>query len=268
MNRRKLVGLILYLFIFICCFGIGYSLYNISKWAIDSKKTQNQIEDVQNIVEMEMINDDDGNTVVNLDLDSPYYKYAFVDILSVNFNKLLEVNNQIEGWIKVNGTDINYPYVQTSNNEFYLYHSLDKTRNDAGWIFLDYRNNPNLDNKNTVLYAHGRQDGTMFGSLKKVLNTEWQSNIDNYIVNISTPYADTVWQVFSIYVIPTTSDYIQTTFSSDEEFITWVNVLKNRSSFNFNVNLTAQDKIVTLSTCYTSEEKLVLHARLIKYNAK
>ena len=86
----------------------------------------------------------------------------------------------------------------------------------------------------------------------------------NYIVKISTETENTLWQVFSVYHIPTTSDYIQTEFNSDQEFLRFANMLKDRSSYNFDTNISEIDKILTLSTCYSKTDKVVMHAKLIK----
>lgn len=81
---------------------------------------------------------------------------------------------------------------------------------------------------------------------------------------MSTQYENTLWQVFSIYRIPTTSDYLNISFNSNEEYIKFLNVLLNRSSFNFDTNVNENDRILTLSTCYNDKDKIVLHAKLIK----
>ena len=73
-----------------------------------------------------------------------------------------------------------------------------------------------------------------------------------------------MWQIFSVYHIKTTNDYIQVKFNNDEEFTNFINKLTKRSSHNFNTKVSASDKILTLSTCYSSTEKLVIHAKLIK----
>ncbi len=65
-------------------------------------------------------------------------------------------------------------------------------------------------------------------------------------------------------MIKTTNDYLQTSFNNDKEFIDFINLLKKRSRYNFNVLLDANDKIITLSTCYNNSEKLVVHAKLIR----
>ena len=165
----------------------------------------------------------------------------------------------------MSGTNVNYPFVQTNNNEYYLTHSFDKSYNNAGWIFLDYRNNINTLDKNNILYAHGRLDGTMFGSLKNVFENSWYENADNHIIRISTENQNTSWQIFSIYRIPATNDYLQINFNSDNEFKEFVNKLQNRSKYKFDTTVENSDKIITLSTCYNnnSKERLVIHAKLI-----
>ena len=101
-----------------------------------------------------------------------------------------------------NGTNINYPYVQTTDNDYYLTHAFNKTRNSAGWVFLDYRNNPDLSDKNNIIYAHGRYDNTMFGTLKNALTNGWLKNKDNFVIKLSTPYENSlVFITFRLLVI-------------------------------------------------------------------
>lgn len=269
MNRkhRKNIRVILaYIFILLCFAGVGYSSFNITKWYLDSTKTQKKIYKVQDIVDIQTVSGGEVFSVDTKEIDptSPYWTYIGMDLISVDFTKLKETNSDIVGWLEVPGTNINYPFMHTDNNEYYLNHSIDKSGNSAGWLFMDYRNDPKSLERNTIIYAHGRQDETMFGSLKRVLSSTWTSDSNNFIVNMSLENENSLWQVFSVYHIPTTPDYIQTDFISDEEFITWANNLKQRSSYDFNVELSAADKILTLSTCYSAKEKMVLHARLIK----
>ena len=182
----------------------------------------------------------------------------------VGFTELKNINPNTKGWIQVNGTNINYPFVQTNDNKFYLNHTYDNTYNSAGWVFMDYRNNIENLSKNTVLYAHGRLDNTMFGSLKNITKSNWFNDSNNYIVKLSTEYENTLWQVFSVYHIPTTNDYIKVNFNSNNDFILWANMLINRSFYNFNTTIQVNDNVLTLSTCYDDYEKVVLHAKLIK----
>ena len=129
---------------------------------------------------------------------------------------------------------------------------------------MDYRNNISVLDKNTIIYAHGRLDNTMFGSLKNILTSGWLNNKNNYIVKLSTEYENNLWQVFSVYKIKTTNDYLQISFISNESFLEFTDKLIKRSDFNFNTKVNENDKILTLSTCYNEKEKVVLHAKLIK----
>ena len=189
-------------------------------------------------------------------------------LIDVDFSELKQENSDTVGWIQVNGTNINYPFVQASDNKFYLTHSFYKNKNSAGWVFLDYRNNISELDKNTIIYAHGRKNNTMFGSLNKILDGKWVKDTNNFVVKLSTETENTLWQVFSVYHIPTTSDYIQTSFSTDEEFLKFINMLKDRSMYDFNTTVSSEDKILTLSTCHNDTEKMVLHAKLIKRETK
>ena len=244
----------------------GFSLFHIIRWNIDAKKTNNEIDDLVNTTKVEKIKDNTNTEIIeqdNISYSSPYWEYIKYDLINVNFNELKQKNSETVAWIQVNGTNINYPVVKTSDNDYYLTHSFNKTRNDAGWVFMDYRNT--LDNdKNTIIYAHARLDKTMFGSLHNIIEESWLNDNANYVVKLSTPYENTLWQVFSVYIIPTTSDYLQTEFYYDDDFNNFTNMLIDRSYHDFNTKVSVADRILTLSTCWNNDEKLVLHAKLIK----
>lgn len=247
------------------------SIINIIKWKIDSNKTNDEITNIQENVDVEEVQDTENTEIIEqaeeVPEENPYWDYINIDMINVNFSDLKKTNPDVVGWLKVNGTNINYPFVQSSDNKYYLTHSFNKSYNAAGWVFLDYRNN-GTNNKNTIIYAHGRTDKTMFGTLRKVLNNGWLNNTDNFVIKISTETENSLWQIFSLYYIPTTSDYLQTDFSDNTEYQKFLDMLKNRSSHNFNTNVTSTDNILTLSTCYNNSDKMVVHAKLIKKEVK
>ena len=189
-------------------------------------------------------------------------------LIDVDFAELKKKNPETVSWISVSGSNINYPVVQSTNNDFYLNHTFDRSYNEAGWVFADFRNRVDGTDKNMIFYAHGRIDGTMFGTLRNVLTNGWLSNQSNFTVRTSNEHENALWQVFSVYHIPTTSDYIQTSFLSDAEFQKFTKKLINRSAYNFHTNVEGTDHIITLSTCYSETERVVLHAKLIKRSAK
>lgn len=244
----------------------SFSLYNIIKWNIDARKTNKQIDELVNITKIEDVKDTEKTEIIpqeNVNRENPYWDYIKYDLINVNFNELKQKNSDTVAWVQVNGTNINYPVVKTTDNDYYLTHSFDNSYNDAGWVFMDYRNTLNED-KNTIIYAHARLDKTMFGSLHNIIEEDWLNNNSNYVVKLSTENENTLWQVFSVYIIPTTSDYLQTEFYSDEDFKNFTNTLIDRSYHNFNTTVNPSDRMLTLSTCWNNEEKLVLHAKLIK----
>ncbi len=192
-------------------------------------------------------------------------KYQKNDKTNINFSNLFNKNNETVGWLKLKNTTINYPVVQHNNNNFYLNHSFDKTYNDAGWIFMDYRNNPTEFSKNTIIYGHSRLDKTMFYTLKNVLKKSWYANKENHIIDYQTSNKKTKWQVFSTYTIPVENYYLTTNFKNEQDFIKWLNTITKRSIYNYNIKLNSKDKILTLSSCYNSNKnRVVLHAKLIE----
>jgi len=250
----------------ICIIMLCISIYEIILWKNDSNKTNKQMEEIKDIVK----EDSSGEIIENEEIDKfdPYWDYIKMNLIDVDFKKLKKTNSETVGWIKVNGTNINYPFVQAVDNDFYLDHSFDKSKNGAGWVFLDYRNNSTQIDKNNILYAHGRYDTTMFGSLKNSLTSGWLDNKNNHVVKLSTENYNTLWQVFSVYRIPNTSDYLQIEFNNNDEFNVFANKLMGRSNYDFRTKISGDDRILTLSTCWNDDEKVVLHAKLIKIAKK
>jgi len=244
------------------------SLGNIIIWFIDSNKSSEVKEEIDEIATVDEVSDNENTELVNQpeeeDTLNDYWYYVKFPLINVDFNDLKQKNSDTIGWINVNNTNINYPIVQTDNNDYYLNHSFDKSSNEAGWVFLDYRNNSSFSDKNTIIYAHSRLDKTMFGSLSKALNPGWHENKDNHIIRISNEEENSLWQIFSVYVIETESYYITTSFSDDTSYLEFLNTMKDRSKYNFNTSLSVEDRIITLSTCYDDNRKTVVHAKLLK----
>lgn len=269
--KIKWKNIILILIIITSTITLLISIFNIIKWKIDSNKTNYEITNIQENINVEEIQDTENTEiiepVIEVPKENPYWDYINMNMINVDFSDLKRTNPDVVGWLKVNGTNINYPFVQSSDNDYYLTHSFNKSYNGGGWVFLDYRNN-GTNNKNTIIYAHGRSDKTMFGTLKNVLNNGWLNNTNNYVIKISTETENSLWQVFSVYRIPTTSDYLQTNFNDETEYQNFLDMIKDRSGHNFDTNVASTDNILTLSTCYNNSDKMVVHAKLIKKENK
>ena len=186
-------------------------------------------------------------------------------ITNTELASLLTVNEDVVGKLVVNNTNVDYPVVQASDNDYYLTHNINKEKNANGWIYLDFRNDAmNLD-KNNIIYGHNMYySGVMFGTLYKTYNSNWYTNPENQIITYDTLYEDMKFQIFSIYKVPGTNDYLKVFFDGDEDFLEFIDMITKRSIYDFNVPIDADDKIISLSTCSNNGTKrLVIHAVLI-----
>ena len=249
-----------------------YSTFNIIKWFIDSSKTNKQIKEIQNNVTVNEVVDNENTEIIEgneeVSKSNPYWDFIKLNMIDVDFSELMSTNKDTIGWIQVNGTNVNYPFVQTKDNSYYLNHSYDYSKNESGWVFLDYRNNINNLDKNTIIYAHGRNDRTMFGSLRFILNNGWINNKNNFVIKISTEKENSMWQIVSAYHIPVTSDYLITNFTDNNDFMEFANMIIDRSMYDFDTKINENDYLLTLSTCYNKTDRMVIHAKLIKKETK
>ena len=243
MKKKRLRKEVLYTFLVLFIGLFVISMYGITKWFID----HNHYLEVGKEIE-EFVNIDES---VN------------IPIINVNFKSIKKINDEAVAYIYVKGTNISYPVVQASDNKYYLNHSINGQKNNAGWVFMDFHNKYDGKDKNLIIYGHNRVDGIMFGSLKNTLKSEWYSNEDNLIVQFLTEEKLYKYQVFSVYKIKAEDYYIRTDFSND--FVEFANTLKSRSVHDFGIYLEEDDQILTLSTCVGyGDTRLVLHAKLIK----
>ena len=259
--KKKILTLLLIAMII----ALMFVVYKIVRWKIDNDAIRKQVNDIHSYVNVENVDDSDNTVIIDSDLNIP--NVDLDNLINVDFTELKNQNSDVVAWIKVNGTKIDYPVVQTSDNKYYLTHSFDDSNNTAGWIFADFRNNF-VNDKNLIIYGHARLNETMFGSLKNVFKSFWYTNPDNYIVKLSTPNMNSNWLVFSTYTIPEEDYYIKTDFSDNASFYEFIKKLKDRSVYDYGVKLNENDRILTLSTCYTDNKRVVLHAKLVKYEKR
>lgn len=262
-NKIKELNLIMLKYIILTCVALGILLLVFSK--LLELKGNNNIDE-----NMQTINDTIDNTINQNETNNTeeeageQYISSYYQNYSKVYEELLKLNNETVGWITVNNTKINYPVVQAKDNDYYLNYAYDRTKNIAGWLFVDYRNDMNNISQNTIIYGHsGLESGVMFSTLEKVINKSWYSNKDNLNISFSIKGKEYKWIIFSIYTIKETSDYLYTDFSDDEEYLQFIKKIKNRSINDFKVEVNSNDKILTLSTCYKDDKsRVVIHAKM------
>lgn len=255
--------------IYVSVIMIFYNEYHEYVALINLRKLENSLnEEVSFIDSIDEINDAEVNEPVIQNTDdteetSKIYVNQYANI-PVTFDKLLSINSDVKGWLSVNNTKINYPVTQYSDNSFYLHHDIYSKEIMTGWVFMDYRNNAVDLDQNTIIYGHNLLSGYMFGELYKTTYSGWYTNPYNQIITFNTVDTNMKWKIFSIYKTDYTTDYLTTNFYNDENFMNFISMLKDRSIYNFNVDINSNDKILTLSTCSGSNNRrLVVHAVLI-----
>jgi sortase B len=181
----------------------------------------------------------------------------------IDFNALLALNPDTIGWVQIEGTPLEYPVVQTDNNDYYLSHNYLQEESFEGAVFRDYLCNTTTT-RNHVLYGHYMSDESMFGSL---WNYQDQAYLKLHpVIQFDQPGHPGDWEIFSIYITKADYDYRQPEFITDGEFIDYMNRLKARSLYDTGVTLDPDDEVLTLSTCiYTFDDaRFAVHARKVK----
>ena len=281
LNTVRLCILIALIFVSTIVFYVFYSNYtsmqkvediqaDINKVISESKNNDNNInENIEENIENEEIENNEQieeseNSDTNNQENKPVEKLEYNQELA----SLLSINEDTVGWLKVNNTNVDYPVVQATDNDYYLKKNFKKQNDNSGWIFMDYRADAVNLSQNTIIFGHNMYySGVMFGTLYKAKQSNWYTNPENQIIEYNSLYKNMKWKIFSIYVIPKTNDYLIADFSTSEKFQSFLNLITERSIYNFNTPVSTSDKIITLSTCSNNGTKrLVIHAVLLDDN--
>lgn len=251
-NKLILIFQIISIIIILLCFGA------ILIW----KKHNSINEEIQtNLITSTFVNESSSNfDTTNTDnANNTIYEST------IDFSNLMNINPNTVGWIKVNGTNIDYSVVQSTDNSYYLNHSFDNSYNSAGWIFADYRNKFDGSDKNILIYGHNRKNGSMFSTLENILDSNWYLDSNNQIITLYSPEKIFKYQVFSVYQTSIKEFDVKYSFVSDNEFYSYIKYLEEQSIYDFNIELLPEDKLLTLSTCADNNYyRIILHGKLIK----
>lgn len=187
-------------------------------------------------------------------------------VIQDSFKDLYKQNNDVVGWIKVNNTNIDYPIVQTKDNNYYLKKDFDKKYSINGSIYLDYRSDfTNMyESAHQIVYGHNMSSGVMFQNLTYFENKDFYN--ENKIITVNTLYGNYLFEVFSVYETPISFLYIKTNFYTRTAWLDFINEVKDKSMHESDIELKEEDVVLTLSTCtnrHDSNYRFVIHAKLL-----
>ncbi len=188
-----------------------------------------------------------------------------------NFSLLYEANPEIRAWVTIPDTDINYPICQTDNNDYYLNHNFNKKSSGFGTLFFDYRNDVNTS-QNLTIYGHSLKNSQMFTNIRKYAKLDYYKK--HPIIQLITPEGLVEYKVFAAMVMnaePKDDNgylypFIKCDFTTQREFINWIEEAFQRSIIHTPVDILPNDRILTLSTCgyEFKNQRFVVMARQVR----
>lgn len=250
----------------IMVFALGvfmYSAYRLTLIYIESKESMEVYDEVKNMFISDdadggQITDEQGMTISNSTSGSQFVW---------DYEKMLAYNSEAVGYIRQdNGDYIDNPILQHSDNDYYLTHLANNQESSVGSIFVDYRIEEGLEARNAIIYGHNmgkRVNNIMFGSLNWYYycddDPDYYKNHPTFDVYVG--YKHYKYYVFAAYKTEAEGSWTYTySFENDEAFLKYVNDCKARSKYDFDQagEITAEDKIITLSTCCESDDKRMI----------
>lgn len=236
-NKFKKIVLLLLIIIFIFCIGyICFYFYNTNKNKKDNKDILNEIE-----IDTTPVTEEKTEKMLKLE-------------------ELQKENNEIIGWLEIEDTNINYPVLQSINNEFYLTHNYKKEKSSTGSLFLDKDFDLVNGSSNYLIYGHRNKQGLMFEDLMKYKNEDFYK--EHTKIKFTTNKEDSIYEIMAIFYSRVYYKSEQNVFryyyfvnaNSEQEYNDFVNNSKKVSIYDTGVNANYGDQLLTLSTCEYSQE--------------
>ena len=237
-NLKKI--LIVLCVVLICVF--AYSAYRI----ISTLKGYKEAEETYTEISQSVVTVVASPTPVPLEQKKPDIDPE-VSPITVDFETLRNTSTDYVAYIYCPDTKINYPIAYTDNNFYYIDHIPPDTVNANGTIFIDCRNASDFSDQNTCIYGHNMNDGSMFASLRNYRDESYYP--EHPVLYLSTPNFNYRLDLIAGFVTEPTSFAYAGQFESEEQFAAHIELCKDLSTFESDVEVGPKDKIVTLSTC-------------------
>lgn len=236
-NRLTKIIFIFFIIIFVC--GIGYLTY----YLYDRNKNNKDNEEILNDIEIDESKITETKTERMLQLE-----------------ELQKENEEIIGWLEIEGTNINYPVLQASDNDYYLTHNYKKEKASTGSIFLDKDFDLINGSSNYLIYGHRNKSGLMFEDLIKYAEEDFYK--EHTKIRFTTNKDDSIYEILSVFYSRVYYKSEQNVFryyyfvnaNNEQEYNEFVNNAKKVSLYDTGVTAKYGDQLLTLSTCEYSQE--------------
>lgn len=258
--KNKIWGIILVVSIII----IAISGINIFKLAGEYQKGINEYKELEKYVTIETAEVVPAEEKAETQEQTAEKEESQIPVsILLNHTYLRSVNEDFKGWLYYEPLELSYPVVRGNDNDHYTHYTFENEKNSSGAIFMDFLNKPDFSDYNTIIYGHNMRNGTMFGSLKKLLNDEELIKEDPYFY-VFTEEKSYMYEIFAVYITKSNSqtyDLIDDE-EAQEEYLAYI---KDTATWHSDKEVTGEDKIVTLSTCHgvQSNNRTVVHGVLI-----
>lgn len=174
------------------------------------------------------------------------------------YETLYNKNKKLIGWLKIDDTIIDYPVMQTANNEYYLDHNFNQEYDKNGSLFMDAACDVVHRNTNLIIYGHHMKSGKMFGNLNSYSNKEYCEK--HSTIRFDTIYEKGLYQVMYVFRSRIYNEdevvfkyYQFFDAASEKEFESNMQEMAALSLYDTGVTATFGDELLTLSTCDSSE---------------
>lgn len=257
-RKRKWIIFILSILATACMVYVGIYYYQFEKNRVDYNKLA-QLKEEDSVLDTEK-----GYTItVEEKKDMP-------PILA-KYETLYKKNKKLIGWLKIDDTNIDYPVMQTVNNEYYLDHNFNQEYDKNGSLFLDKDCNAAFPNTNMIIYGHHMKSGKMFGNLNYYSKESYYK--EHPQIQFDTIYEEGLYDIMYVFRSRIYNEdevvfkyYQFLDVNSADEFYSAMDEMARISLYDTGVSADYGDKLITLSTCDSSEEdgRFVVVAKKVK----
>lgn len=267
-KKKKVSDKVLVIGIIFCLAVMAFSLYQIIKTAMAYREGEEEYNQLRQYTSAQQDSDNSGESVSGQSRAAEALSAVSVsgdsegDVLkapiSVDWNSLKSINQDIVGWIYIGALQLSYPVTHYTDNDFYLHRTFEKNDNFAGSIFEEYQNSTDFNDPNTIIYGHNMKNGSMFGTLSQLE----EKYTDDPNIWVLTPDGDYCYRIFSMKKASISDETYTLFMGTDETFTDWCNKMRASSDIDTGAfTFTTESRILTLSTCTTdSGHRFVVQA--------